>query len=87
MHTGKKETIDSLLKYNPEVWDTALSNEIGRFAQGIMDVKGNDAIYFIPIFDVPKHKKVAYANMIYDHRPLKFEKHRVRLTIGGDVLD
>ena len=25
--------------------------------------------------------------MVCDHRPLKTEKHRVRLTIGGDKLE
>ena len=36
---------------------------------------------------IPKHKKIAYANMVCDHRPLKKEKYRVRMTLGGDVLD
>jgi hypothetical protein len=42
---------------------------------------------FIPFHHVPKNKKVVYANMVCDHRPHKTEKYRVRLTIGGDVLD
>ena len=33
--TGKKQTIDTLLKTNPSIWNTALSNELGRLAQGI----------------------------------------------------
>ena len=36
---------------------------------------------------ISKHKKVAYANMVCDHRPLKTEKYRVWMTLGGDVLD
>jgi hypothetical protein len=85
--TGKKQTIDSLLRSNPVTWKPALSNEIGRLAQGIQDAKGNDALEFVPITDVSKNKKVAYANMVCDHRPLKKEKDRVRLTLGRDVLD
>ena len=85
--SGKKQNIDALLKSDPEKWNTALSNEIGRLAQGIGDVKGNNAVDFIPISQVPTNKKVAYAIMICDHRPLKTEVYRVRLTIGGDVLD
>ena len=42
---------------------------------------------FIHHNQVPKNKKVAYDNMVCDHRPIKIEKHRVRLIIGGDVLD
>ena len=72
---GQKESIDYLLKNNPEVWNTGLSSEIGRLAQMIINVKGNDAIQFIPISEVPRNKKVAYAIMICDHRPLKTETH------------
>ena len=42
---------------------------------------------FIPHSLIPPNKKVAYANMVCDHRPSKEEKFRVRLTVGGDVLD
>ena len=65
--TGKKETIDSLLKLNPNVWNLALSNEIGRLAQGISDIKSSDAVDFIPLSAVPKHKKLTNANMVCDH--------------------
>ena len=34
-----------------------------------------------------KNKKVAYYNIICDHRLLKLEVNRVRLTIGGNVLE
>ena len=30
---------------------------------------------------------MAYANMVCDYGPFKKEKCRVRLTLGGDVLD
>ena len=56
--TGKKETMYSLLKLNPNIWNLALSNEIGRLAQGMKDTKGNDAVDFTPLSAVPKHKKV-----------------------------
>jgi hypothetical protein len=36
---------------------------------------------------VPVDKKVTYGNFICNYRPLKSEKHRVRLTVGGDRLD
>ena len=79
--------MNKLLKTNPERWGQTLSNEIGRLSQGVRDIKGNNALTFIPYHEIPRSKKVAYANMICDHRPLKTEKHRVRLIIGGDVLD
>jgi hypothetical protein len=86
--TGKKETIDTLLAgTNSIIWDRALSNEFGRLAQGIANrVTATDTIDFIPKSDVPSHKTVTYGNFICDHRPLKTEEHRVRLTVGGDKL-
>ena len=42
---------------------------------------------FIHHSDVPATRKVTYANFVCDHRPLKAEKYRVRMTIGGDKLE
>ena len=36
--------------------------------------------------NIPRNKKVTYANLVYDFCPLKSEQHRVRLTVGGDKL-
>ena len=87
-NSGKKETIDTLLKGNMgDTWSIALSNELGRLAQGVEDrVIGADTINFIPKSQVPHNKKVTYANFVCDYRPLKSEPHRVRLTVVGDDL-
>ena len=50
-------------------------------------IKGTDAIFFIPHTKVPRTEKVIYPNVICDLRPLKPEKHRVRLIVGGNKLD
>ena len=84
---GTKMSIDQLIKEEPLTWKVSVSNEIGRMAQGIRNVKGNDVLVFIPCHEVPVNKKVTYGNMICDFRPLKLEKYRVRLTVGGDQLD
>ena len=84
---GQRQSLDQLLKSNSkEIWKTALSNELGQLAQGICHIKGNDVIDFIPFHMVPKNKIVTYANMVCNVRPLKSEKFRVRLTVGGDRL-
>ena len=54
--SGKKESIDSLLKNDLTIWNDALSNEIGRLSQGIRNVKGNNAIDFIPLSEVLRNK-------------------------------
>jgi hypothetical protein len=50
-------------------------------------VEGSDTIDFIFKSEVPKGKKVTYANFVCDYCPLKAEQFCVRLTIGGDKLD
>ena len=71
-----------------DTWSVALSNESGFLAQGVEDcVIATDTIDSIPINQVPRNKKVTYANFICDYHPLKSEPHRVRLTIGGDKLE
>ena len=70
---GKRLNIDALLKKKPQIWNPSLSNELGRLTQGIQNVKGNNAMFFIPHTKVPKNKKVAYANMVCDFRPDKIE--------------
>ena len=50
-------------------------------------VKATHTIVFIPKDEVPQDRQVTYANFRLDHRPLKPEPMRVRLTIGGDKLD
>ena len=89
IYTGSnKETIDTLIAGpTKEIWQQALANEIGRLAQGIGDIKGTNTLCFIPKNEIPNNKKITYANIVCDYRPLNTEKHRVRLTVGGDKLD
>jgi len=85
---GTKETIDTLLQGpDKHIWTKSLSNDWGRLAQGNdSGVKGTDTIKFISKSEVPYDKKVTYASFVCDYRPLKDEKHRVRVTVGGDRL-
>ena len=85
---GRKETMASLLR-GPEKsrWSKALSNEIGRLAQGNKyGVKATDTIEFIKKENVPNGRAVTYASFVCDHRPLKTEQWRVRCVAGGDKL-
>ena len=75
---GKAMSIDTLLKSeNAIIWENALSSELGRLAQGISSIIGNDALDFILKSDVPKNKIVTYAQMVCDIRPFKNEQFRV----------
>ena len=68
-------SIDQLIQDESITCRELVSNEIGRMAQGIRNVKGNNVLVFIPRHEVPANKKVTYGNMICDFRPLKLEKN------------
>ena len=87
--TGERETMDTLLNGTHGInWTQSLTNEWGRLGDGRLGkVKGTNTIQFIPKEAVPINRKVTYGNFVCDHRPLKTEPLRVRLTVGGDRLD
>ena len=86
--TGKKKSLDDLLTgTDKDVWTKSLSNELGRLAQGnVHGIKATDTIDFIHKKNIPSDRKVTYANFDINYRPLKSEKYRVRLVVGGDKL-
>ena len=87
---GKRQSIDKLLngKDGKTKWNPALSNEWGRLAQGNDNgVEYTNTIEFIAYKDVPLNRKVTYTSFVCDYRPLKKEKWRIRLVVGGDKLD
>ena len=85
----KKQGLENLLS-GPDstIWEKSISNELGLLSGGILGkVRGTKAVKLIYKKDVLSNKKVTYPNIVCDYRPLKEEKYRVRLTIGGDKLD
>jgi hypothetical protein len=68
-------------------WDHTAANEFGRLAQGVGgNIEGFNTIYFIPRSAVPPNKTVTYGRFVVDVRPSKEEVHRVRLTVGGNLI-
>ena len=86
--TGRKETLESLLKGDMrEIWTQAISNEYGRLAQGNEHrVEFQDAMEFIKKEDVPPGRDVTYGSFRFDYRALKTEKYRARMVVRGDRL-
>jgi hypothetical protein len=93
--TGKVETIDSLLR-GPDAlkWYQSLTNEWGRCTQGVTKsrpvdahIGGNNTMYFIRPHQVPADRKVTYATFVCTMRPGKAEPWRIRMTVGGNLLD
>ena len=48
---------------------------------------GNNNNILHPPKQDPITQKVTYGRLVVDIRPLKEEKYRVRITVGGDKLD
>jgi hypothetical protein len=69
------------------IWNEAAANEFVRLAQGVSNrINGANTIFFIPRQAVPKGKIVTYGRFVVDIRPNKPEIHRVRLTVGGNLI-
>jgi hypothetical protein len=64
------------------LWTRGFGNEGGRLFQGIRDIPGTDTCFFIKLTRIPEDRKI----IVYDYKPHKKEKERVRLTLGGDIL-
>ena len=70
-----------------DIWKKSTSNEFGRLTQGnINGIQAQNAMDFIPRSLVPDDRKVTYASFVCDYRPLKSDKYRVQLVVGGDKL-
>jgi hypothetical protein len=37
--------------------------------------------------NIPEDRNITYGKIVCDYKPHKQEKERVRLTVGGDILD
>ena len=85
---GTKEKIDTVLKVPAkDTWSKSLSNKWSRLTQGnIYGVRSTDTIDFIHCHGVPRDRDVAYATFVLNYKPLKDEKHRVRIIMGGDCI-
>jgi hypothetical protein len=69
------------------VWNKAAANEFGRLAQGVGNrIEGSNTFFFIPRQAVPTGKIITYGWFVVDIRPNKAEIHRVRLTVGGNLI-
>jgi hypothetical protein len=69
------------------LWKRGFGNEVGRLFQGIRDIPGTDTCFFIKLTNIPKDRQITYGKIVCDYKPHKKEKERVRLTVGGDMLD
>ena len=89
--TGESLEYRDLIKKDKyrEIWELLFANELGHLAQGIRDILSTNTIVFIHRSDIPKDrlKDITYGRIVVSYRPQKLEKHRSRLTVGGDRIN
>jgi hypothetical protein len=62
------------------LWKRCFGNEAGRLFQGIRDIPGTDTSFFVELTNIPKDRKIVYGKIVFDYKPHKKEKERVRLS-------
>jgi hypothetical protein len=92
VETGDMMEYRHLLKHPKyrETWSKAFGKEIGRLAQGQKGVvNGTDALFFIPKSDVPPERlrDITYARICANYRPEKADPNRIRITLGGNLVN
>jgi hypothetical protein len=94
VHPVTKETITKYEKLANDplmkgVWTKAMCKELGRLAQGYGNKEGTNTIFFMTIEEIkqiPKDRTVTYACIVVDYRPQKNDPNRVRITVGGNLI-
>jgi hypothetical protein len=87
--TGKEMQYKYIMK-DPDLrplFEIGLSTELSGICQEIRDVAGTNTAFFVDLTSIQKNRKSTYGKLVCDFKPNKTEKHRVRLTVGGDRLD
>ena len=67
-----------------------MTKELGRLAQGFDGTKGTETIFFMShdeIRRIPSDRTVTYARIVVDYRPQKEDPNRVRITVGGNLIN
>eukprot|EP00804_Cyclotella_cryptica_P013964 CCRYP_002495-RA/>CCRYP_002495-RA protein AED:0.17 eAED:0.08 QI:0/0/0/1/1/1/3/0/1003 len=68
---------------------SAMCKELAA-AQGWDGSTGTDTIFFMShneIKNIPKDRTVTYARIVVDYRPQKDDPNRVRITVGGNLIN
>jgi hypothetical protein len=68
------------------LWKRGFGNEVGRILQGIRDIQGTNTCFFVELKNIT-YRQIIYGKFFCDYKHHKKEKKRVRLTVGGDMLD
>jgi hypothetical protein len=74
-------------------WIIGMCKEFGRLFQGYKcptsthDTQGTSTCAFITKDQIPNDKKPTYVRIVSEYREQKADPYRVRLTVGGNLID
>lgn len=89
--TGKQQEYKELISEgkDKENWINGSSKEFARLAQGRKqnDTPGTDTLFFKPPNSIPAGRKATYCRFVTAYRPQKEDPYRVRLTVGGNLIE
>ena len=71
-------------------WMKAMCIELGQLAQGYGSTKITDTIHFMALDEIPNipaDRTVAYARIVVDYGAQKQDPNRVRITVGGNLIN
>jgi hypothetical protein len=89
--TGKMLKYHQML-HDPKhkaIWSKAGANEFGRLAQGVgRRIDGTNTIFFIHKHEIPQDRlrDVTYIKFVSSIRMEKEDPHRIRATLGGNLI-
>jgi hypothetical protein len=91
--SGKPLRYEDLIR-NPKtkaLWSHAMTKELARLSQGLKDVtEGTNTVFYLTheeIKNIPVDRTVTYSRIVTDYRPQKTDPNRVRITVGGNLID
>ena len=93
--TGKTITKYEELVNDPllqNTWTTAFGKELGALAQGdnLTGAAGTNTIFFLnhsDIQNIPSDRTITYARVVIDYCPQKEDPNRVRIKVGGNLIN
>jgi hypothetical protein len=91
--TGSPMSYDELLRSpkTRDLWTGAMTKELARLSQGIDGLTvGTNTVFFLSpaeIKNIPEDRTVTYARVVVDFRPQKEDPNRVRITVGGNLIN
>ena len=73
-----------------DIWKKSMCKELGNLSQGYGDTAGTNCIKWMTyeeIKKIPTDRVVTYTQIVCDERPHKSDPNKVRITVGGNLID